>query len=83
MPLSDNHVLQDFYAQIRSRLKPFRFMSLSHPTSLTLSLAEYQDSVAGLEHRDAARVEEALQRKERCAIARLLATREAPSRAVA
>ena len=81
--LSDNHVLQDFYAQLRSRLKPFRFMSLSHPTSLGLSLTEYQDIVTGLESRDAARVEEALQRKEHRAIARLLETRESPSQAVA
>jgi DNA-binding GntR family transcriptional regulator len=81
--LSDNPVLQDFYAQLRSRLKPFRFMSLSHPTSLDLSLAEYRDIVAGLGSRDAAKVEEALVRKERRAIARLLEAWEDRARSVA
>ncbi|HEX4368609.1 MAG TPA: GntR family transcriptional regulator [Rhodopila sp.] len=81
--MSDNAVLQDFYAQLRARLKPFRFMSLSHPTSLDSSLAEYRQIVAGLENHNAVQVEEALQRKERRAIARLLETRNDPARSVA
>ncbi len=81
--ISNNRVLQDFYAQLRSRLKPFRFMSLSHPTSLGLSLAEYEGIVTGLEMRDVSRVEEELGRKERRAIARLLETRQGSSRCAA
>jgi DNA-binding GntR family transcriptional regulator len=72
--ISDNDVLRDFYAQLRGRLKPFRYMSLSHPSSLALSLEEYRDMLAGLEQRDVKQVEEVLGRKERRATSRLLET---------
>jgi hypothetical protein len=58
-------------------------MSLSHPTSLGLSLAEYEGIVTGLEMRDVSRVEEELGRKERRAIARLLETRQGSVRCAA
>jgi DNA-binding GntR family transcriptional regulator len=77
--ISGNNVLQDFYSQLRSRLKPFRFMSLSHPTSLASSLAEYKGILAGLELRNLDRVMEELGRKERRAISRLLETAGAGS----
>lgn len=73
--IADNNVMQDFYAQLRNRLKPFRFMSLSHPASLSLSLQEYRDIVAGLERRNLQQAEEAHGRKERRAITRLLEAR--------
>lgn len=81
--IADNTVLQGFYAQLRSRLKPFRFMSLSHPDSLALSVGEYKGILAGLEGRDLARVREALGRKERRAIGRLLETRGESGRSAA
>jgi DNA-binding GntR family transcriptional regulator len=81
--IADNDVLQDFYAQLRSRLKPFRFMSLSHPDSLALSVGEYKGILAGLESRDLARVQEELGRKERRAIGRLLETRGESGRSAA
>jgi DNA-binding GntR family transcriptional regulator len=77
--ISDNNVLQDFYSQLLSRLKPFRFMSLSHPTSLALSLEEYKGILAGLELRNLDRVMEELDRKERRAVSRLLETTGAAS----
>ncbi|HVZ06714.1 GntR family transcriptional regulator [Rhodopila sp.] len=79
--IADNTVMQDFYAQLRNRLKPFRFMSLSHPASLSLSLQEYRDIVAGLEQRSLSQVEEAHGRKERRAITRLLEARSAQAAA--
>lgn len=81
--ISDNSVLQDFHAQLRNRLKPFRFMSLSHPSSLALSLEEYRDIVAGLEQRAMPQVTEAHGRKERRAITRLLEARKEQARSVA
>lgn len=81
--IAGNDVLQDFYAQLRSRLKPFRFMSLSHPDSLALSVDEYKGILAGLEGRDLARVQEELGRKERRAIGRLLETRGESGRSAA
>ncbi len=81
--ISDNGVLQDFYSQLRGRLKPFRFMSLSHPTSLALSLEEYKGMLAGLKERDLKRVREELGRKERRAISRLLETIGGESRSAA
>jgi DNA-binding GntR family transcriptional regulator len=73
--IADNTVMQDFYAQLRNRLKPFRFMSLSHPASLSMSLQEYRDIVAGLEQRDPQLVQDAHGRKERRATTRLLEAR--------
>ena len=81
--IADNAVMQEFYAQLRNRLKPFRFMSLSHPTSLALSLQEYRDIVAGLEQRNMPLVEEAHRRKERRAMNRLLEARSAKAGAAA
>lgn len=81
--IAGNDVLQDFYAQLRSRLKPFRFMSLSHPDSLALSVGEYKGILAGLEGRDLARVQDELGRKERRAIGRLLETRGESGRSAA
>jgi DNA-binding GntR family transcriptional regulator len=73
--MADNNVMQEFYAQLRNRLKPFRFLSLSHPTSLSLSLQEYRDIVAALEQRNLQDVAEAHGRKELRAITRLLEAR--------
>lgn len=81
--IAGNNVLQDFYAQLRSRLKPFRFMSLSHPDSLALSVDEYKGILAGLEGRDLAQVHEAHGRKERRAIGRLLETAQERGRPAA
>jgi DNA-binding GntR family transcriptional regulator len=81
--IAGNGVLQDFYGQLRGRLKPFRFMSLSHPDSLTQSVAEYKGILAGLEARDLARVHEELGRKERRSIGWLLETRRESSRSAA
>lgn len=70
--IAGNDVLQDFYAQMRSRLKPFRFMSLSHPDSLSNSVAEYQAILAALESRDLPRALAELRRKETRAVTHLL-----------
>jgi DNA-binding GntR family transcriptional regulator len=66
--LSNNEVLKDLYLKLNNRLTPFRFMSLSHPSSLVKSIAEYKEILKGLEEKDSERIISNLRIKEKRAL---------------
>jgi DNA-binding GntR family transcriptional regulator len=67
--LSGSEILKELYANLNSRLAPFRYLSLSHPTSLERSVAEYKEIIMGLKAKDIAQIRSALAKKEHRALA--------------
>lgn len=65
---SNNEVLSDLYMKINSQLIPFRYISLSHPTSMERSVAEYNEILKGLKDKDLTRILTSLKRKEERAL---------------
>jgi DNA-binding GntR family transcriptional regulator len=65
---SGNVVLQDLYLKINIQLLPFRYISLSHPSSMEHSIEEYKLIVTGLEENDIAKVHTTLRKKEKRAL---------------
>jgi DNA-binding GntR family transcriptional regulator len=65
---SGNIVLQDLYLKINIQLLPFRYISLSHPSSMEHSIAEYKLIVDGLEEHDLEKVHTTLRKKEKRAL---------------
>ncbi|MBT2689840.1 GntR family transcriptional regulator [Bacillus sp. ISL-47] len=65
---SGNTVLEDLYMRINSQLIPFRYISLSYPTSMEHSIREYSEIMAGLKEKDLTRILETLKRKEKRAL---------------
>jgi DNA-binding GntR family transcriptional regulator len=66
--LSNNEVLKDLYLKLNNRLTPFRYISLSHPSSLEKSIAEYKEILKGLEEKDIERIVSNLRIKEQRAL---------------
>lgn len=65
---SNNDVLKEVYVNLIKRITPFRYMSLSHPSSLENSIEEYKGILSGLEQRNWDEVRYHLRRKEKRAI---------------
>jgi DNA-binding GntR family transcriptional regulator len=65
---SDNSVLEDLYLRINSQLIPFRYISLSYPTSMEHSIKEYSEIMMGLKERNEQKIMESLKRKEKRAL---------------
>ncbi|GLB60632.1 GntR family transcriptional regulator [Cytobacillus sp. NCCP-133] len=65
---SGNTVLEDLYMRINSQLIPFRYISLSYPTSMDHSIREYSEIMAGLKEKDLSKILESLKRKEKRAL---------------
>ncbi|MGO4886523.1 GntR family transcriptional regulator [Anaerobacillus sp. MEB173] len=66
---SDNDVLRDIYFKLKKQLTPFRYISLSYPSSLEYSLSEYKEMLKGLNERNFTRILESLRLKENRALA--------------
>ncbi|WP_264739032.1 GntR family transcriptional regulator [Cytobacillus firmus] len=66
---SGNTVLEDLYMRINSQLIPFRYISLSYPTSMDHSIGEYQEILIGLKEKDLQKILASLKRKEKRALA--------------
>jgi DNA-binding GntR family transcriptional regulator len=66
--LANNEVLKDLYLKLDNRLTPFRYISLSHPSSLEKSIAEYKEILKGLEEKDSGRIISNLRIKEKRAL---------------
>lgn len=66
--LSNNEVLKELYLKLNNRLIPFRYISLSHPSSLEKSVAEYKEIVGGLAEKSHERVIANLRIKEKRAL---------------
>jgi DNA-binding GntR family transcriptional regulator len=50
--LTGNLVLKDLYSRIENQLTPFRYMSLTHSSSLEMSIEEYKEILVGLKEKD-------------------------------
>lgn len=50
--LTGNLVLKDLYLRIENQLTPFRYMSLTHSSSLEMSIEEYKEILVGLKEKD-------------------------------
>lgn len=50
--LTGNLVLKDLYMRIQNQLTPFRYMSLTHSSSLEMSIEEYIEILAGIKEKD-------------------------------
>ncbi|CAM3710603.1 GntR family transcriptional regulator [Aeromicrobium ponti] len=66
---SGNTVLEDLYMRINGQLIPFRYISLSYPTSMEHSIREYSEIMAGLKEKDLKNILDSLKRKEKRALA--------------
>jgi DNA-binding GntR family transcriptional regulator len=66
--LSGNAVLKDFYLKIDGQLTPFRYISLSHPSSLDCSVEEFKLIVKGIQEKDYQLAERSLRQKEKRAL---------------
>lgn len=66
--LSNNLVLKELYLKINNQLRPFRYISLSYPSSLEHSLAEYREILNGLRKKDGNHVKTFLLKKEKRAL---------------
>jgi DNA-binding GntR family transcriptional regulator len=66
--LSNNEVLKDLYLKIKNQLTPFRYISLSHPSSLDHSTKEYKEILMGLAEKDIEKVNINLRKKEKRAL---------------
>jgi len=66
---SGNTVLEDLYMRINSQLIPFRYISLSYPTSMEHSIREYNEILNGLKEKNLNKIHESLKRKEKRALA--------------
>lgn len=66
--ITSNDVLKEVYLNLIKRITPFRFMSISHPSSIESSIEEYIGIVDGLNHRDLEQVKSYLKRKEKRAL---------------
>lgn len=66
--LSNNDVLKDLYLKIKNQLTPFRYISLSHPSSLDHSTEEYKEILMGLAEKDIDKVNINLRKKEKRAL---------------
>lgn len=65
---SNNDVLKDLYMKINGQLTPFRFLSLSHSSSLHYSFEEYKEMVSGLKEKNITRILINLKKKEERAL---------------
>ncbi|WP_045522982.1 GntR family transcriptional regulator [Neobacillus niacini] len=50
--LTGNLVLKDLYMRIQNQLTPFRYMSITHSSSLEMSIEEYIEILAGIKEKD-------------------------------
>lgn len=65
---SNNTVLKDLYTRINGQIIPFRYISLSHPTSMEHSIQEYNEILIGLKEQNIRKILESLKRKEKRAL---------------
>ncbi|RNF39780.1 GntR family transcriptional regulator [Planococcus salinus] len=63
--LSNNNVLIDVYQRLNMRWTTFRYLTLSHPISLSRSAAEYSQIVKGIENKDFTEIPGILQIKKK------------------
>jgi DNA-binding GntR family transcriptional regulator len=66
--LSNNDVLKDLYLKMNNQLIPFRYISLSHPSSLERSTKEYREIIKGLFEKDLEKIYYNLKKKEKRAL---------------
>lgn len=66
--LSDNQILKDMYQMLDKRLTPFRLTSLSHPSRLKESVAEYREIIDGIRTKSYNKIFLNLRVKERRAL---------------
>lgn len=66
--LSNNDILKELYSNINNRLAPYRYISISYPSSLESSVEEYREILNGLREKDFEKVRANLSKKENRAL---------------
>ncbi|WP_096185819.1 GntR family transcriptional regulator [Evansella halocellulosilytica] len=67
--LPNNLVLKDLYEKLNKRWTTFRYLTLSHPDSLSQSICEYKEIIIGLRDQDEEKILKVLSKKEKRALA--------------